>query len=110
MMFWNYVVMVASLVSCGGYSEFVGIERLVVVSLLCVILCKELLSKSCGLSHIVIVMYSGLASLLNWVIQVFLTFGLCEYLACILIVLFSVASISMPYFDYVDVYESRALS
>jgi hypothetical protein len=33
MMFWHCLVMVASLVSCGGYSEFVGIEMLVVVSL-----------------------------------------------------------------------------
>jgi len=61
-------------------------------------------------TRIVIVMYSGLASLLKWVIPIYLTYGICEYFAYILILQVSVASISMPYFDYVDVYESRALS
>jgi hypothetical protein len=48
MFFWNCVFMVASLVSCGGCFETVGIKKMVVVSLLCVIVRKDLLSKSCG--------------------------------------------------------------
>jgi hypothetical protein len=74
------------------------------VSLLCVIVHRELLSKICGLSSIAMVLYSGLTSLLKWVTPVCLTFGIYEYLTYKLILLISVASIPMPYFDLVDFY------
>lgn len=96
--------MVASLVSCGGYSETVGIKRLVTVSLLCVIVRRKLLSKSCVLTYIAMVLYLGLASLLKWVIPIFLTSDICEYLTYRLILLIFVASIPVPYFDAMDVY------
>jgi hypothetical protein len=48
MFFWNCVFMVASLVSRGGFSETVGIKKWSQVSLLCVNIHKDLLSKSCG--------------------------------------------------------------
>jgi hypothetical protein len=79
-------------------------------SLLCVIVHREMLSKSCVLAYISMVLYSGLASLLKWVIPVCLTSGLCEYPTYRLILLVFVASIPMPYFDPVDVYVSCALS
>jgi hypothetical protein len=55
-------------------------------------------------------LYSGLDSLMKWVIPIYQTFGLCEYLTYKFILLVSVASILAPFFDTVDVYVSRALS
>jgi hypothetical protein len=96
--------MVASFVSYGGFSKAVGTKRLVTVSLLCVIVRRELLSKICGLSHIAMVLYSFLASLLKWVIPIYLTSRICEYPTYRLILPVFVASIPAPYFNPMDVY------
>jgi hypothetical protein len=44
--------MVASLVSCGGCFDTISIKKLVIISLLCIIFRKEILSKSCVLACI----------------------------------------------------------
>jgi hypothetical protein len=79
-------------------------------SLLCVIICREMLSNNCGLAYISMSLYSGLASLLKWFIPVYLTSRICEYLTYKLILMVSMASIPEPYFYPVDVYVSRTLS
>jgi hypothetical protein len=69
MFFWDCVFMVASLVSCGGCSETIGIKKMVAVSLLCVTVHKYLLSKSLWLGLPCLWFFIvGLASLLKWVI------------------------------------------
>jgi hypothetical protein len=44
--------MVASLDSCDGCSETIGIKKMVTVSLLCVNVLKYLLSKFCGWAYL----------------------------------------------------------
>jgi hypothetical protein len=61
----------------------------------------ELLSKHSSGDFFVMVMFSGLSSLLELVIAVYLNSGLCEYPTYRLTLLVSVASVPTPCFNRV---------
>jgi hypothetical protein len=97
MMFWNcvYARIFGFLWWLFWGCWLLKVGRMVLVVCNCSL---ELLSKDCGGACFVMVLFSGLASLLKLVIAIFLNSGLCEYSTYILTLLVSVAKCTYAMF------------